>query len=210
MGNEYGDEFGRKVNKAIKVSDNYAKNLSGKLAYVARVMPIDYKPKGSGKWARIYLSTKTTKELKKLKGAYTKLRLKRRDDVAIKLDESKMNVSAIEFAIKFKEITREAIAGKVSADKEERAEWDDLLENIDLIGLQISDACEYFESLGRYNYGKKRKKKKEAFAMQSQTNLANLIKPKKLVKTKTIAKQVKVEETKQAEKPKVVEKEREM
>lgn len=188
MENKYGDEFGKKVNKAIRVSNEFTKGLSGKLSYVARVMPTNYMPKGSGKWARIYLSTKTTKELKKLKSSFMRLRMKQKDEVAIKLDESKMNVASLEFAIKFKEITREAIRGKVTADKEERAEWDELLENIDLVGLQISDACEYFESLGRYNYGKKRKKKK-AFAMQNQmTNLNTLIKPKRLVKSKPIAK----------------------
>ncbi|MBQ8749108.1 MAG: hypothetical protein IJZ29_01375 [Clostridia bacterium] len=175
--NKYEDSFCKKVNQAIMVSEEFAKNLNGKLSYVARVMPINYKPKGTGKWARVYLSTKTTKELKKLKSAYIKLKLKKEDEVALKLDETKMNVTCLEFAIKFKEITREVIAGKVSAQKEERADWDELLENLDLIGLQICDACEYFESLGRYNYGKKRKKK-QAFAMQNQVNLNNLIKPK--------------------------------
>ena len=195
MENKYDDNFCIKVNQAIMVSEDFAKNLNSKFSYVANFMPTSYRPKGTGKWARVYLSTKATKELKKLKNAFMKYKMKLRDEVALNLDESKMNVACIEFAIKFKEITREAIAGKITAEKEERAEWDELLENIDLIGLQISDACEYFDSLGRYNYGKKRKKKQEAFAIQNQANLANLI------KIKTFGKKKKVEKEAVAEAP---------
>ncbi|MGN1227937.1 MAG: hypothetical protein ACI4TX_04765 [Christensenellales bacterium] len=185
MENKYEDSFCKKVNQAIIVSEEFAKSLNGKLAYVARVMPVNYKPKGTGKWARVYLSTKTTKELKKLRNAFMRYKLKCEDEVALKVDESEMNVATIEFAIKFKEITREVIAGKINADKEEREDWDELLENIDLIGLQLSDACEYFESLGRYNYGKKRKKK-QAFAMQNQVNINNLIQPKQAKKKRAV------------------------
>lgn len=194
MENKYDDNFCIKVNQAIMVSEEFAKNLNSKFSYVANFMPMGYKPKGSGKWARVYISTKTTKELKKLKSAYIKYKMKTRDDVALNLDESKLNVACIEFAIKFKEITREAIAGKITAEKAERADWDELLENIDLIGLQICDVCEYFESLGRYNYGKKRKKKQEAFAMQNAFTLSNLIKTNVEPKKKAEKKQPEREE----------------
>lgn len=188
MENKYDDNFCIKVNQAIMVSEDFAKNLNSKFSYVANFMPLGYRPKGSGKWARVYLSTKATKELKKLKSAFMRYKMRLRDEIALNSDESKMNVACIEFAIKFKEITREAIAGKITAEREERADWDELLENIDLIGLQISDACEYFDTLGRYNYGKKRKKKQEAFALQNQASLANLIKSKPLGGKKKVEK----------------------
>ena len=170
MANKYDDIFCRKINQAIKVSERFAKNADSKMAYVAKVMPSNYKPKGNGKWARIYLSTKTTKELKKLKGDFLKFKMNGRDEVATKVDEDKMNISCIEFAIKFKQISRDAIAGKVNAEVEERAEWDEFLENLDLVGLQISDISEYFESLGRYSYSKRKKKRQR----KSQTNTMNL------------------------------------
>lgn len=197
MENKFNENFCAKINSAIKVSQEYAKRLDNKLSYIAKVMPIGYKPKGTGKWARVYLSTRTTKELKKLKNAFVRYKLKVFDDVATKVDESKMNVSAIEFAINFKELTREAIACKVRADKDERMDWDEILENFDLIGLQISEACEYFESLGRYNYGKKRKQKKDAFVMQNANNLINLVKTKAKEKPKAQKKSTKNEEREQ-------------
>ena len=174
MTNKYDDVFCRKVNQAIKVSESYAKSVNGKMACVARVMPTSYKPKGKGKWARVYLSTKTTKELKKLKGDFLKFKMKGRDEVAGKLDEDKMNIACIDFAIKFKEITRDAIANKVNSEVEERAEWDQFLENLDNVGLQISEVSEYFESLGRYGYGK-RKKKRQRKSQTNNMNLNNLI-----------------------------------
>ena len=179
MANKYDDVFCRKVNQAIKVSERYAKEENGKMAYIAKVMPTGYKPKGTGKWARIYLSTKATKELKKLKGDFLKFKMKGRDEVENKVDLDKMNISCIEFAIKFKQISRDAIAGKVNAEVEERADWDKFLENLDLVGLQISDVSEYFESLGRYGYSK-RKKKRQRKSQVNTMNLNNLINNKKV------------------------------
>ena len=166
MENKYSEDFGTKINKAIKVSQDYAKKVNGKLSYVARVLPSAYKPKGTGKWARVYLSTKTTKELKKLRNEYAKLNMKLQDEVATKYDVDKMNIACIDFAIKFKEIAREALASKVNAEVAERADWDEFLENIDLIGLQISEESEYFTSLGRYNYGKRKRKNRTQNATQ--------------------------------------------
>jgi len=184
---EKSEIFCKRVNSAIKISSGYATKENPTLAYLARILP-SVKGKESGKWARISLSTKVTKELKKLKNNFLKYYLKVLDEVATKVDDDQMTVDCIEFAIKFKQLTREALASKVNAPVEERVEWEELIENLDLVGFQISEISEYFSTLGRYNYGKKKKKNQQREAVNN-VNLNNFMKQKEKAPSKKVPSQ---------------------